>query len=293
MKRIIAGFGLLIGLGVNAQSTEMQSMAVRTVLDSSITLMRTYALNRHRPDWDYVRERAYELAGKASRPGGAMQLNDLGPAISWLFEAVDDYDGCLVVGDTTFRWQRAEQPFLSAAVKNELKKDDRIIRTTLPGRIAYLRVPGMGNGLLDSLHALEADGARKLIIDLRLSAGESMPAMTPGLSPLLDDERIPVVILTGHGTGRAGECIAVAFKGRKHTVFMGEPTAGHTTRCNGHEIVDGKIKIFMAESMLTDRKRRSYPHNLIPDEWVPGGDDFSDLSNDKKVQAAINWLKGR
>jgi C-terminal processing protease CtpA/Prc len=188
----------------------------------------------------------------------------------------------------------------------------------LPGNIGYLRVAGV-EGLPDSLAALEADGARALIIDLRLAADGAVTPMLEGLSPLLGNgyfvgnadctgkivnmervnapvrrrrlsTRTPVVVLTGHGTGRAGEYIAVAFRGRKRTVFIGEPTAGYTTSGKGYSIVNGQVKIVLAETMLADRNHRTYPRNLIPDEWVPGGDDLSDYSKDKKIQAAISWL---
>ncbi|HVU56772.1 MAG TPA: S41 family peptidase [Puia sp.] len=310
-KMIIAIF-LWIGIG---QGANAQPDSVKQVLDSSITLLRTHALHRQRPDWDYVRERAYELAGEATR------WEDLGPAISWLFEAVDDHHGGLAVGDTLLRWERSEPPFLSEALRHEWTKGCSIIKKMLPGGIGYLRVPGgMSPSLRDSLFALETEGARKLILDLRLTTDGAMLPMLEGISPLLGngyflgnadctgkildmikvdapegrhilDTRTPVVVLTGHGTGRAGESIAVAFRGRKHTIFIGEPTAGYTTANDGHLIVDGKVAIVMAETMLADRKHRVYPRNLIPDEWVPGGDDLSDYSKDKKIQAAIRWLE--
>lgn len=209
---------MIIGQGATAQPD-----SIKLVLDSTITLLRTHALHGQRPDWDYVRERAYELAGEATR------WEDLGPAISWLFQAVDDHHGWLAAGNTTLRWERAEPPYLSEALKNELAKGGRIVRKMLPGK------------------------------------------------------RTPVVVLTGHGTGSAGEYVAAAFKGRKHTVFIGEPTGGYCTATNGYWIVDRKVRIVIAETRLA--------RNLIPDEWVPGGDDFEDDSKDKKIQAAVNWLK--
>jgi len=256
-------------------------------------LLRTYALHRDRPDWDHVRERAYELVGQATR------WEELGPAISWLFEAVDDHQGGLSVKGTMLQWKRQEPPYLSEALKEEFAKGARIVRRLLPGGIGYLRIPGMMMGssgydeaagcLLDSLYALEAEGARKFIIDLRLNAGGAMSPVIAGLSPLLGNGS-PVAILTGHGTGSAGTCVAVAFKGRKHTWFIGEPTASGATGNVRHPIVAGQVDIVIAETMFVDRAHRGYPRNLIPDEWVPGGDDLSDHEKDKKVQAAIRRL---
>jgi len=279
-KKIIGALLVWIWIGHGATA---QPDSIKQVLDSSITLLRTHALHGQRPDWDYVRERAYELAGEATR------WEDLGPAISWLFQAVNDHHGWLAVGNTTLRWERAEPPFLSEALKKELTKDGHIVQKMLPGGIGYLRVAGMTVGLADSLARLEAGGARKLIIDLRLARGESPggPATAgntalSGISPL-PGTRTPVVVLTGHGTGSAGESIAVAFKGRKHTIFIGEPTGGYCTAINGYWIVEGRVRIAIAETRLA--------RNLIPDEWVPGGDDFEDDSKDKKMQTAVSWLK--
>ena len=311
-QKIIVAILVWIWIG---QSATAQPDSVKQVLDSSIALLRAHALHRQRPDWDYVRERAYELAGEATR------WEDLGPAISWLFQAVDDYHGRLIIGNTMLGWKRTEPPFLSEALKEESAKGNRIVRMLLSGGIGYLRIQGMiKDGLLDSLAGLEADGARALIIDLRLATDATISSMLEGLSPLLgngyfignadctgrilDMTKVeapkgrhklstgtPVVVLTGHGTGRAGECIAVAFRGRQHTVFIGEPTAGYTTSGKGYSIVSGQVKIVLAETMLADRNHRTYPRNLIPDEWVPGGDDLSDYSKDKKIQAAISWLR--
>jgi carboxyl-terminal processing protease len=209
------------------------------------------------------------------------------------------------------QWKRQEPPYLSEALKQEFAKGNRIVRKLLPGGIGYLRVPGMvmdpseydqaSQRLLDSLYALEAEGARKFIIDLRLNAGGTMFPMIAGLSPLLGDGRSsakrgmhagsPVVILTGHGTSSAGERVAVAFKGRKHTWFIGEPTAGDMTGNVRHWIVNGQVSIVIAETMLADRKHRCYPRNLIPDEWIPGGDDFINYDEDRKIQAAMKRLK--
>jgi len=347
MKSLLFGLLLIISYEQRVVSYESGirevgsfSDSVRKVIDSSIVLLRTYALHRDRPDWDHVRERAYELAGQTSR------WEDLGPAAAWLFEAVDDPHGWLSVKDTTFRWERPEPPFLSEALKKEFAKGNRIVRKLLPGGIGYLRVPGMvadtseynayAQRLMDSLCALEAEGARKIIIDLRLNAGGTMFPMMAGLSPLLGngsflgnadrkgkildmtrledgrfssadggvaravrkgarrriDAGTPVVVLTGHGTGSAGECVAVAFSGRKHTWFIGEPTAGYTTGNAGHWIMEGQVGIVIAETMMADRDHRCYPRNLVPDEWVPGGDDFMDLGQDKKVKTAVARLNG-
>ena len=290
---LMAGVGSAGQRAVDHKAGGRLTDSVRRVIDSSIVLLRTYALHRDRPDWEYVRERAYELAGQADR------WEELGPAAAWLFEAVGDRQGGVLVNGRMFRWEGPEPLYLSEALRQELAKGPSVVRQLLPGGVGYLRIPGMvmdsaGNeqaarSLADSIRVLEAAGARKFIVDLRLSGGGAVSPVIEGLSPLLD-KGSPVVVLTGHGTSGVGERVAIAFKGRKHTWFIGEPTAGNATGTVCHWIEEGRIGVVIGEDVAVDRKHRSYPGNLIPDEWVPGGDDLSDRAKDKKVQAALQRL---
>jgi hypothetical protein len=260
-----------------------------------------------------------------------------------------------------------EAPYLSPALKEEFTRGDRIVKKILPGGIGYLRVPSMvvepseynqvAQQLMDSLCALQREGARKWVIDLRLNAAGTIFPMIAGLSPLLGngaflgyaqggvvsmtrlkdgkfsspdggvaevkgggslgtgatgrenrasgpnggknrgagtsypEERASVVILTGHGTGSAGECVAIAFKGRPRTWFIGEPTAGFVAGNKGAVLAGDRVDTMTMRSVRVDRRHRGYPRNLIPDEWVPGGEDFSDYGQDRKIQAAIRQLE--
>lgn len=353
MKAILLFALLTVGQIMGVVGQPMRTDSIRVVIDSSITLLRQFALHRDKPDWQLVRQETYDLARQASR------CEDLGPAIAHLFEAVDDNHGWLAVGDTLLQWSRLELPYLSETLKKELLKGNSIVKKLFPGGIGYLRIPGMSASALeydqvaqrlaDSLYALQQEGARRFIIDLRLNTGGPMAPMIAGLSFLLGNgsflgyadcygkltastrlkngvfsspegavarvhmdnmsvrgmdagyrkggkggteaERMPVVVLTGHGTDGAGECVAIAFAGRPHTRFIGEPTAGNTTVNKMYPIIGDRVGIVIAGSMLADRRQHVYARNLIPDEWVPGGENFSDYGQDKKIQAAVDWLK--
>ncbi|MGC4100743.1 S41 family peptidase [Ferruginibacter sp.] len=102
---------------------------------------------------------------------------------------------------------------------------------------------------------------------------------------------MPVAVLLSNLTGSAGECLAVAFKGRANTIFIGETTAGFTIGNNGHWIIANKAGIVIAESAITDRNKNIYYNNVAPDTIIWGGDDFDDYLQDKKIQAALAWLK--
>lgn len=178
----------------------------------------------------------------------------------------------------------------------------------------------------DSLCALLKNNIRGLIVDLRLNGGGSMYPMILGLSALLDTglvgsfvpahqnwylrnnsmyldtviqvnlakpcsaaRSLPVVVLIGAATGSSGEFLAMAFKGRKKTVFVGSPTAGYITAVGGFDL---REKGFMNISTAygADRNGKIYKEAIRPDIKVDAPDSFKDLSNDKKVKTAINWL---
>jgi hypothetical protein len=316
---------------VNAQMPD----SVKLVLDSSISLLQQYALHSNSTNWPVVKKTAYAKAATAST------WNELAPAIAYLFEAVKDHHGWLSVEDTNLKWNAPYDPKFSIAVKDEIAKGNRIVKKMLTGNIGYLRVPGMmldtsqynkkAQQLMDSLYALQRNGATKFIIDLRLNAGGTMLPMIAGLAALLGDGEFignadaggrienmsllkngnfstadggratiemkhnlssaAIAVLTSNLTGSAGECVAVAFKGRGHTKFIGEPTAGFTIGNNGHWIIEAKAGIVIAESAIVDRNKNIYYNNVQPDELIWGGDNFDDYLQDKKVQAALKWLK--
>lgn len=99
-----------------------------------------------------------------------------------------------------------------------------------------------------------------------------------------------VAVLLGPVTASAGEMLAIALKGRRHTVFVGEQTYGLTTG-NVTFTVDGMM-LAVAASVSQDREGRSYAKGIQPDITVIGGDCFSGLEKDTKVHAALKWMKG-
>jgi hypothetical protein len=178
----------------------------------------------------------------------------------------------------------------------------------------------------DSLCALLKSNIRGLIVDLRLDGGGSMYPMILGLSALLDTglvgsfvpvhenwylrknsiyldtdvqvslakpcseaRSLPVVVLIGAATGSSGEFLAMAFKGRKKTVFIGSPTAGYITALGGFDLREkGYMNISTAYG--ADHNGKIYKEAIKPDIQVDGRDNFNDLSNDNKVKTAIDWL---
>lgn len=181
---------------------------------------------------------------------------------------------------------------------------------------------------LNSIHPEQLKG---LIIDLRLNPGGSMFPMLGGImnvfaegklgtfidpvtkqgeewgrrgntfydgaeigytltKTLPDLHKLSIVVLIGPKTASSGEATAISLKGRKKTYFIGENTGGYTTG-NSSIQFSPNTGIFLATSVEADRNGNVYLEHVTPDLQIIGGDNFSTLSNDKKVAAGLRWLK--
>ena len=101
---------------------------------------------------------------------------------------------------------------------------------------------------------------------------------------------IPVVVLISAGTISSGEVTAISFKNRPNTIFMGENTGGYTTANSSHKITEF-IFLQLSAAYFTDRIGIIYAGDSVrPDIYIEGGDNFEDLSKDKKIKRAIKWI---
>lgn len=110
------------------------------------------------------------------------------------------------------------------------------------------------------------------------------PRSAPGL------QSIPVVVLLGPVTKSAGSMVAIAFKGRPHTFFIGEPTADGYTTSNGYFQFAPSLTLNFATNFVADRNRKVYKTTVNPDLLIQGGDNFEQLLLDAKIKAALGWL---
>lgn len=183
----------------------------------------------------------------------------------------------------------------------------------------------------DSVCKLFRAGARSWIVDLRLNTGGNMYPMIAGLSGILedgvlgyfigpDDEEAgwklengtlteggklrteivkgcpitsgsKVSVLISQATGSSGEATAIAFKGRPNTKFFGENTFGFVSANEDPFFVDRNSMLVVASSYEADRDHKVYRDFVRPDVLLIEGDNFTDLTKDRKVQAALKWLK--
>lgn len=147
----------------------------------------------------------------------------------------------------------------------------------------------LGEGKLGSF---EAEGYQSWIIKNNSFFLDtlSLTGIVPKCS--LNKKDIPVVILIGPGTGSSGEFLAISFKKRKNTIFLGTTTAGYVTTTKGFKINDA-VSLLLAVGYGRDREGEIYERALSPDVVLDEPDSFNDIGNDKKVLAAIAWIKGK
>jgi len=108
----------------------------------------------------------------------------------------------------------------------------------------------------------------------------------------LANKDIPVAVLTGPATGSSGEFLAIAFKKRRNTVFIGTETAGYITSTKGFKINDA-VMLLLSTGYGRDRTGQIYEDALSPDIYIKEPDSFNDIKNDKKVLAAVKWINGK
>jgi len=181
--------------------------------------------------------------------------------------------------------------------------------------------------LNDSLCALLDKNVIGIILDLRLNGGGAMFPMMLGLKQLLHDGKIgsftensenwilkdnsfrldttiltsitpkcqatnkdiPVAILIGPATGSSGEFLAIAFKTRKNTIFIGTETAGYITATKGFKINDA-VSLLLSTGYGRDGADQIYEKALSPDIYINEPDSFNDIKNDKKILNAVKWI---
>lgn len=107
--------------------------------------------------------------------------------------------------------------------------------------------------------------------------------------PLPRLAEIPVAVLLDDGVASSGEGIALAFRGRVHTRFFGQPTAGVASSNEGFLLSDG-VNLVVTTDMMRDRDGRTWPDGLVPDEPVPAGEGSPVDPDDGVVEAAKAWL---
>jgi carboxyl-terminal processing protease len=175
---------------------------------------------------------------------------------------------------------------------------------------------------------LKAKGVDKWIVDLRYNGGGNMEPMISGLAPLIGEGFVAgainkeneireytiengqfsnygrlvckmddlseikanekVAVLLSRYTVSSGELVAVAFKGRDNTIFIGEETAGYTTG-NGYDKINDELVLVISQDVFIDRNKNRYDNKVGVDEHIKFQHNVS-IENDNQVKRAKDWL---
>lgn len=106
---------------------------------------------------------------------------------------------------------------------------------------------------------------------------------------LKDDEvsSHPVAVLLDGETASSGEAIAISFKGRPKTVFIGESTRGLTTANNQIRLGAGAT-LYLTIAVDADREGNIYDSGVHPDMLIKS--DGLSVNGDAVFDEAVKWL---
>ena len=103
----------------------------------------------------------------------------------------------------------------------------------------------------------------------------------------------PVVVLISSYTASSGEVVAIAFKNRPNTTFIGEPTSAYTTTVSWH-VLKNNMVFQLTESWYADRKDNIYFGTpVVPDIKWNEGNNFENLENDLWILEAIKIFSNK
>lgn len=103
--------------------------------------------------------------------------------------------------------------------------------------------------------------------------------------------QLPVAILIGPNTRSSGSILAISFKGRPKTIFIGDNTANGYTTSNDYFTYGNNLILNLSTANSVDRNSKVYKDIVKPDIIIKGEDNFNSIENDIKVKAAVKWLK--
>ncbi|MFK7957310.1 MAG: S41 family peptidase [Lysobacterales bacterium] len=147
--------------------------------------------------------------------------------------------------------------------------------------------PLIGDGPIGGLQNAQGERVRHYTIrDGQFFDSGNLVSEMPN-QPLIDESQ-KVAVLVSRYTISSGELVAVAFKGRENTLFIGEPSAGYTT-ATGYDQVRDDLFMMISQSVFVDRNGTPYEHRVgidIPMIFEP----TDSLDDDKQISEAVRWL---
>ncbi len=102
------------------------------------------------------------------------------------------------------------------------------------------------------------------------------------------DSSEKVAVMLSRYTLSSGEVVAISFKGRPNTTFIGEYSGGYTTG-NGFDQISDELILVISGDIYSDRNGKIYERHVDVDISIPF-DHKASLQEDLQVKAAIDWL---
>lgn len=292
----------------------------KTELAAAIAVLKDHHMNSSKLDWPTVESEAQTmLGGKTAAtdayPAIRFVIGQLGEKHTFLMSAIgakaqmtgkpvgnvrppdvhtpEGYALAGGIGLITLKTHLASPASDIAYAGAARDALDTFARTQTCRYIVDLREDGGGNmyPMLNGLQALLGDepygywqNAIAAEAPWRLATESTLPVgdIAAGAHQRALQGSAPVAVLIGGDTGSSGEFTVMAFEGRPHTRFFGEPTAGYLTTNEHHDLPDGAY-LAVSTGWASDRLHRTYRETIAPDEATPPGQATLD--------AAIAWLK--
>jgi len=166
----------------------------------------------------------------------------------------------------------------------------------LPENIGYVKAAVLTNGkvkeVATAVSALEKQGAKKLVLDLRNCAtgdpedGAELANLFQGKGTLTyaegqkfprktytaDEKKVvtslPLVVLTTHGTAAAAEVATAALQGNKRATIVGEHTYGDASVRRPITMEDGSAVILSVAKYYTPDAKSIQDNGITPEEQV-------------------------
>jgi carboxyl-terminal processing protease len=261
--------------------------------------------------WPRIRDSAFALAA------GAQAITDTYGALNWALKRVDLHsflsaritgaNARLLDGRTGYLWVRSYNGPAQAPLADSLQATLRRLEAQgACGWIVDLRNNGGGNVwpmlagvgplLGDSVAGISTTlgGAYRLIyaggVAAQAGPGAAYQVFTRLTSPLvLRAPLAPVAVLINGATGSSGANIAIAFRGRPHTRFFGEPSATTTTVNRGVTLPNG-AEMVVTTGVMGDRTGRLYGAAIEPDETIVMPESHWPSPVDPVATRAAVWL---
>jgi len=181
----------------------------------------------------------------------------------------------------------------------------------LADNVGYIKVPVLTTGKLkevsSAVSAIEKQGAKRLVLDLRNCAtgdpddGAELAGLFQGSGTLTYAEgqkfpkkvftgeatkvvtKLPLVVLTNHGTAAAAEVAAAALQGNKRAKVVGERTYGDASIRRPITMDDGSAIILSVAKFYTPDGKSIQDNGITPDEQVAETDPNVTDSDDDGI----------